>query len=119
MRHATFILAAALVLAGCTGDGDEEPTESLTAVNLDPSGDQTGASPTPSPGATATATASPSPTPAPTDPIFLTGHGLTILNLGAEIQDALQALEGRFGPPDADTGWQLGNQTSYGVCPGD
>ena len=118
MRGASLLLAAGLLLAGCSGDGDEEPTESLTAVNLDPSGDQTTAGATPSPSTTATASANPSPTPT-TEPILLTGHGLTILNLGAEIQDAMLSLEGRFGPPDADTGWQLGNQTSYGVCPGD
>jgi len=116
LRIATLLVAAGMVLGGCSGDSGEEPTENLSAVPLDPSASETTDAPTAAP--TPTPTPSPSATPNG-EAIFLTNHGLTILNLGAEIQDALVALEAAFGPAAADTGWQLGNQTSYGVCPGD
>lgn len=101
------------VTGGQAADAPPTPTGTATAAATAPAAAPTATPTAPTPTATS-APADPSPT---STPLVAGPEGLGAVRFGQPAARAIAAMRARFGPADADSGWQPA-AGYFGVCPG-
>ena len=104
VRRAALLLIAALLLAACR---DDEPAGAPSPVPTA----------TTAPAETTTTGSTTTTEPAPSA-IALRGDGLGVVELGADPEEAIEAVTAELGEPFKDTGWTDG-PGAFGACPVD
>lgn len=116
----TTVVALTIVLTAACGVGDQSAPESSPTRPAE----RTAQPATSPPAATETVTittteTAQTPSARPSDkPLVAEPGGLRAVTLGEPLDRVVAEMNARFGPPDADTGWEPAGTSSFGVCPG-